>query len=527
MTDKSFRARKILGLCLRIAVTLVIIGVIIWKYNDLVHIDVRALIEKSSSELAAAGTVEGVYLLKSILFVIPASIIYTSVGVAFKMWKALVINAAGIIIEVSATWLFGRILGGDQVEKLLRRSKKGEKLLKVKNTSKYSVILGIRALPVFPIDFVSLFLGASKMKFLPYLGISFLGIMPRVALFTILGGSIYDYFPMKYIVIGVIAIVCAGLVFWVIRYGLSIRKGRPWKYEGVIQSKKPVILDTDFGPDCDDAGALAVLLRLLGDNGMCPLGVVNCTSNKNSNGAIKAVLRFCGFSGIPVAQTSRKDFFADTSCYTPKVAEKYLGKDADLSAEESLAFYHRVLSEAKKDSVVIVSIGMLNNISELVDAYPELVKEKVHALISMAAEFPKGHEYNIYADTKAARNVFDNFPAPIICSGYEIGKKVKAGFEDKPENHEVNALYDCYRLYCKGSPVREAWDLTAVQFAAEGEGDYYSVSGRVKITIDEDGNNSMKKDGRSDRFYLKLNAKPEAVSERLNALLRSYDTVKE
>ena len=126
------------------------------------------------------------------LFVIPASIVYTAVGVAFDVWIAIAINAAGILIEVCATWLLGRILGGDNVEKLIARSKKGQKILKIKDKKKYSAIFGIRAVPVFPIDFVSLFFGASNMGYLRYILISFFGVMPRIILITLLGDKIYD-----------------------------------------------------------------------------------------------------------------------------------------------------------------------------------------------------------------------------------------------------------------------------------------------------------------------------------------------
>ena len=43
--------------------------------------------------------------------------------------------------------------------------------------------------------------------------------------------------------------------------------------------KKNIILDTDIGPDCDDAAALA-MLNLYADQGLCRiLGITHCTSN--------------------------------------------------------------------------------------------------------------------------------------------------------------------------------------------------------------------------------------------------------
>lgn len=530
MNRKVNRARQALGLALRIIISSVIIAVIIWKYNDLVNIDMRALIDSSGSEIAATGSILGVYLLKSVLFVIPASIVYTAVGVAFDVWAAIAINAAGILVEVCATWLLGRILGGDNVEKLISKSKKGQKILKIKDKKKYSAIFGIRAVPVFPIDFVSLFLGASKMKFLPYLLISFFGIIPRVILFTVLGNSIYDYIPMKYIVIGVIVIVFAALVAWIIRYAIKIKNTQPIKYSPVTESRRNVILETDIGPDCDDAGAVTVLINLMGQLGLKPLGIVNCTSNRYSNGVLHALLDFLDAKDVPVLQSAREGFFENDSNYAKEVAERYFDGKPVLSAGKALDFYLETLSNAEDDSVVIISTGMLNGISDLIDTYPVLVEKKVHALIAMAGKFPSGKEFNITSDIKSAQNVFENFPKPIICSGFEVGASFKTGFLSKPINHAGNPVYACYKIYTEHdisakSCVRESWDLTAVEYAIEGEGEFYSLSDSMKFTVDDSGEITAKRTAKGRHCYLIHKGSKSEHAIRLNKILRQYDAV--
>ena len=61
MKEKLLRGRHALGLAARIIVSVIIIAVIIWKYDDLKHIDVRALIDGTSSMLAAAAGVVRLY----------------------------------------------------------------------------------------------------------------------------------------------------------------------------------------------------------------------------------------------------------------------------------------------------------------------------------------------------------------------------------------------------------------------------------------------------------------------------------
>ncbi len=199
MKDKLINVFKIL-----LAAGLFI--VIILNYNELSNLDIRQLISGAESVGIAAAIVLGVYFVKSLVFVVPASLIYISVGMAFETKQALLINAAGIMIEITVTYFLGKFLGKDAVEKKLRGNKAGDKLLNMKSKSKSLMIFIIRFTGI-PIDFSSLFMGAFDFKFLPYFFLSLLGLLPRVFLLTVIGDGFYDLIPMKYIVTGVIVLI--------------------------------------------------------------------------------------------------------------------------------------------------------------------------------------------------------------------------------------------------------------------------------------------------------------------------------
>lgn len=179
---------------------------IILNYNTLSNLDIRELIGSADSMAAAVAIILGVYFLKSLVFVVPASLIYISVGMAFSPAAAIAINFAGIIIEITSTYIMGRVLGKDAVEKKLSGNKAGQKLLNMKSKSKNLMIFTIRFTGI-PIDFSSLFMGAFDFKFLPYFFLSLLGLLPRVGLLTVIGDGFYDLIPMKYIITAVIVII--------------------------------------------------------------------------------------------------------------------------------------------------------------------------------------------------------------------------------------------------------------------------------------------------------------------------------
>ncbi len=213
MKEKS---KDILSVVLRIAVALAIFVAIIINYDKLVNLDLRALVGSIGVIYYAYLAVIGVYALKSVVFVVPAMMIYVSVGISFDTSTALILNLIGLTVEVTITYFLGKFLGGEYVAKLLEKNKGGKKLLNMKTKTKNSFLFVARVVPAFPIDFTSLFLGSSNYKFIPYLLISLLGIYPRVLLFTIIGDSIYKYIPKELIIKLIIVAIPVAIVAFII-----------------------------------------------------------------------------------------------------------------------------------------------------------------------------------------------------------------------------------------------------------------------------------------------------------------------
>lgn len=216
MTGKT---KENLAIASRVGVALVIFLLIVFNYDRLTHLDMRELVALAPTFAAAVAALLGVYLLKSVLFVIPASLIYVSIGIAFDWPTACLINMAGILLEVFITYLLGRFLGGSRVEQLLRKNKGGEKLLNLDLQDKPGFIFLVRLIPAFPIDFTSLFFGAfTKPRLFPlYLLTSLLGLAPRVIAFTILGDQIYDLLPMRYVITACVIAIPVGVGVYLIR----------------------------------------------------------------------------------------------------------------------------------------------------------------------------------------------------------------------------------------------------------------------------------------------------------------------
>lgn len=270
------------------------------------------------------------------------------------------------------------------------------------------------------------------------------------------------------------------------------------RYIPLCERPGPVILDTDIGPDCDDVGALAVLISYAKEYGFPILGVCNCTSNNAGTGTIDAVARFCNYPIERIAQWDKPGFMDDASChkYNTFVAEHFSDayRTGTLTPENPASFYRSLLADAADHSVTVISIGMFNCLAALLasgpDAYSplsgaELVRQKIYAMVSMAALLPRGRECNIICDYVAAKHVFDGWQAPIYLSHFNVGYTFRTGFDGICETPQMqkNPIYKSYEMYTAGVCNNSSFDLTAVQFAVMGEGALYRLDppGRLEF----------------------------------------------
>ena len=127
-----------------------------------------------------------------------------------------------------------------------------------------------------------------------------------------------------------------------------------------------IILDTDMGGDCDDAGALA-MLHALADRQECEiLAVTHCCRGRQYGACIEAINRYYGRSGIPVG------VFADdssASCgndvYASAIASRF---PSDTEYPDSLALLRKTLASAEDESVTLAVIGSMYTMRRLLES---------------------------------------------------------------------------------------------------------------------------------------------------------------
>jgi len=287
-------------------------------------------------------------------------------------------------------------------------------------------------------------------------------------------------------------------------------------FAAVTQKNEPVkiILDTDFGNDCDDAGALAILHQMayLGEAEI--LATMYPMNDDMGAAAIDAVNTYYGKPNIPTGtyKGSYEYKGKHNDFYNSKLATDFPNDlKTGKSAPDAVSLYRQILASQKDKSVTIVVVGPQRLVADLLLSKPDsfskldgkaLVKKKVKRLVSMGAEYPKGDEWNIKICPDGAKLVAEQWPTPVVYSGFEIGKPIMTGerlITETPESNPVRVAFETNPMV-DAKKNRHSWDETAVLFGVRGFKDYWTI-GTGEIKIEPDGKNAWLPNGKS-RHYL-------------------------
>jgi inosine-uridine nucleoside N-ribohydrolase len=278
----------------------------------------------------------------------------------------------------------------------------------------------------------------------------------------------------------------------------------------LARAETPVrlIFDTDMGNDVDDALALAMIHALQTRGEAELLAVTVSKDNRYAAPFVDIVNTFYGRKDIPIGVVKNGKTPEDSAMIrVPSERRNAAGSfiyphrlTDGREAPEAVSVLRRALAQAPNGSVVIVVVGFSTNLARLLASGPDeasslpgtrLVAEKVRLLSAMAGRFPRGQpEYNVKTDIPSARKVFEEWPSPIVCSGFEIGQallfpaaSIQKDFSWVPDHPVAEA----YRNY-KAMPYdRPSWDLTAVLYAVRPEHHYFALSPAGRISVDTDG----------------------------------------
>jgi len=297
-----------------------------------------------------------------------------------------------------------------------------------------------------------------------------------------------------------------------------------------------VIVDTDIGSDCDDAGALAVL-HALADLGEVQILACIYSSEKNryGPGCISAINRYYGRGNIPIGASSEDEVGDPRNDYLEKIAKNYAcNSNNAMFCEDFLdivSVYRQALSSAPDNSVTIVTIGHTKGLYSLLRSAPcsfsaltgiRLVDRKVKRWVAMAGEFPfesrPGWNFGMNGASKYSMPLVSEWPRPIVFAGFEVGNDVLTG-RSLLRTPAENPVREAYRLW--GNAIEErrpSWDQIAILFAVRGCQDFWKLNEGF-CRVDECGCTIWEPQIGGPHAYLVRKVSPEHIEAQIDSLM--------
>lgn len=283
------------------------------------------------------------------------------------------------------------------------------------------------------------------------------------------------------------------------------------------QKKALIIFDTDMGPDYDDVGAIAVL-HALANKGECEiLATLASDAHPSIAPTIALFNQYFGRPEIPVGSApANAPSFTASNNWNDSLITRFFNKQYARDYLPAVTVYRQVLAKQADNSVTIVTVGFVSNISALLKSGPdefsklsgtELVRKKVKNWVAMAGAFPQGKEFNVDQDAAASFDAFAKWPRPILFSGFEIGQQILTGARAAQGDAYRNPVAWAYsynlKTYDKQVQAnRPSWDQTAVLCAVRDPERYFYVHGPGKFVADRQGANTWDADGGAKHYFL-------------------------
>ena len=294
-----------------------------------------------------------------------------------------------------------------------------------------------------------------------------------------------------------------------------------------------LIFDTDIGNDVDDVLALG-MIHSLQSRGACRL--LGVTITKDSDLAapfVDAINTFYLRGDTPIGMV-RPGKTPEPGNFLPLAAEKVNNSfryPHDLvsskDAVEAVSLLRKLLAAQPDGSVAIAQVGFSTNLARILDSKPDefsslagldLIKAKVQLLSIMAGAFqsiegnPHYCEYNIVQDIANCKKLADEWPTPVVWSGFEIGIALPYPSESIVKDYGYVAdhpVAESYRRYSPPPHNRPTWDLTSVLYAVSPDRGYFDLSPPGRIVVEADGFTKFEPEVDGRHRYLKLSSQQQ------------------
>jgi len=236
----------------------------------------------------------------------------------------------------------------------------------------------------------------------------------------------------------------------------------------------PVIYETDMTLDVDDVGALAVLHGLQTEGHVTILGICYNEVHPLAPDVIDAINTYYHRGTIPIGIYREKlknpdpsDYFSNERHFD---VDNMMHDSYDNIVADAVAVYKHLLKTQADSSVVIISVGFLNNLHDLLKDPEgfELVKSKVKLLAVMGGLKNDGFNFVRHDLVEQTQYVIENWPGILVTT--DVGGDMITGETLTSTTPTYNPVRRAFELEWHQGPDigRSSWDEVTTLYAIYG-----------------------------------------------------------
>ena len=246
---------------------------------------------------------------------------------------------------------------------------------------------------------------------------------------------------------------------------------------------KEIIYDHDLGSDCDDGGAIAVLLNAHREGYCRALAITSCVYNPYASYCVSLMCEYFGVDDIEIGVNTERDHLNDEGWYqcSKAQAEKYYTALARPypEYESNVPLIRRCLANSRGD-VTLITTGALTTLYPFMQSKPDgispldgvtLFRDKVGHYVCGGGKFPDGTlESNFYVDPEAVDVVINKYLKgyPVTFFGAEVAGGTFSGYVMKQDKYKDYILRDIYEHHRPETCDHNSWDLGTVHYSVFG-----------------------------------------------------------
>lgn len=216
MKDKKNRLLniliKIVPVCISLAA--IVVALVMFKnvtFDDIINFTPDNLI-------LSVIVLMGLYAVKSVSVVIPLTMFFVAAGVMYGLAGGIIVSILGLVVSFSVPYFIGKLSGSDLVQMLSEKYPKIRKINNISDDNNFFTSYITRAVVFVPGDVVSMLLGACKIRYIPYIIGSTLGVLPEMILQVTIGNYLGEDVTPKMIAVLVILIAATFFLSYFINH---------------------------------------------------------------------------------------------------------------------------------------------------------------------------------------------------------------------------------------------------------------------------------------------------------------------